>query len=372
MQRSTHQHGQMIVLFALASSAMLLVAGLVVDGGYALAQRRASQNTADLAALAGARVLASFVSGDSVNGNDANVRLSIDRTLVANGVPAATYGAPDGPRYVAMNGDLLDYVGTGSISSGAVGVRVGTARSWRPFFLGLIGVDNWAAGATATARGGYRAGGPPAGNLLPIGVSKETYESYPICPAGKPTAQCTVVDFTEQEINGHLPGLPGGFGWLSFGCGDQTDANGNPYGLGQNSSGCKDSEPFLVGEWGDLSANPPVMPNSYGCCTEVGLPGSGDYIESLNGNKAALKNSTPGVAYYINNAVIGFVPIYDYVDKEQSQKYFHIIGYAGFQIVNVKGAKEIQGILRQVIFPGPITNTSPGFAGAPLAVQLIH
>ena len=378
MQRSTlrrrRQRGQMIVLFALASTAMLLVVGLVIDGGYALAQRRASQNTADLAALAGARVLASFVSGDGVNGTDANVRTSIDRTLAANDAPPVTYGAPNGPRYVAMSGALLGYVGTGSIPSGAVGVQVGTARSWRPYFLGLIGVDSWSAGATATARGGYRAGGPPAGNLLPIGVSKATYETFATCPAGTPTAQCTVVDLTEDSGNtgGHLPGLPGGFGWLSFGCGDETDINGNPFGLGQNDLGCDSDKPFLEGEWGDLSADPPVMPNTYGCCTEVGLPGSGDNIGSLPGNKAALTNSTPGVAYYIDNGVIGFVPIYDYRYEQGSNGYYHIIGYAGFQITNVKGAKEIQGILRQVIFPGPVTTTSPGFAGAPLAVQLIN
>ena len=93
------------------------------------------------------------------------------------------------------------------------------------------------------------------------------------------------------------------------------------------------------------------MPKTYGCCTEVGQPGSGDDIGSLPGNKAALTDSTPGVAYYINNGIIGFVPIYDYRYEQGSNGYFHIIGYAGFQIVHVKGAKEIQGILRQVIFP---------------------
>jgi hypothetical protein len=365
-QRRQRQRGQMIVLFALASTAMLLVAGLVIDGRYALAQRRASQNTADLAALAGARVLASFVSGDTVNGTDANVRTSIDRTLAANGAPPVTYGAPDGPRYVSMSGSLLGYVGAG-IPSGAVGVQVGTARSWRPYFLGLIGVDSWSAGATATARGGYRAGGPPAGNLLPIGVSKASYETFETCPAGTPTASCTVVDLTEGTLN-----IPGGFGWLKFGCGNEKDKNGNPFGLGQNSLGCDNNRPFLLGEWGDLSADPPVMPETYGCCTAVGLTGSGDDIGSLPGNKASVNNSDPGVAYYINNGVIGFVPIWDYADGNGSNGYYHIIGFAGFQLTNVKGSKEIQGILRQVIFPGPVTTTSPGFAGAPLAVQLIN
>ncbi len=371
MQRFTHQRrhqrGQMIVLFALASTAMLLVGGLVIDGGYALAQRRSSQNTSDLAALAGARVLASFVAGDTAHGTDANVVTSIDRTLAANDASPVTYGAPNGPRYVAMDGSLLGYVGTGAIPGSAVGVQVGTARSWRPFFLGLIGVDSWSAGATATARGGYRAGGPPAGNLLPIGVSKKTYDTYAACPVGTPAGSCTVVDLTEGTLN-----IPGGFGWLKFGCGNDTDNNGNPFGLGQNSLGCDNNKPFLLGEWGDLSADPPVMPNSYGCCTEVGLAGSGDDIGSLPGTKASVNNSDPGVAYYINNGVIGFVPIWDYADGNGSNGYYHIIGFAGFQLTNVKGSKDIQGILRQVIFPGPITNTSPGFAGAPLAVQLIH
>ncbi len=369
MQGSTNrrQRGQLIVVFALASSVMLLVAGLVIDGGYALAQRRSSQNTADLAALAGARVLASFVSGDAVNGTDANVVVSIDRTLAVNGAQPMTYGAPDGPRYVDIGGALLGYVGTGTIPSGAVGVQVASSRTWRPYFLGLIGVDSWSAGATATARGGYRAGGPPAGNLLPIGVSKATYDGSPVCPAGTPTAACTVVDLTEGTLN-----VPGGFGWLKFGCGNDKDKNGNPFGLGQSSAGCGNNKGFLVGEWGDLSADPPVMPNSYGCCTAVGLPGSGDDIGSLPGNKASVNDGDPGVAYYVDNGVIGFVPIWDWADGNGSNGYYHIIGFAGFQLVHVKGSKEIQGILRQVIFPGPITTTSPGFAGAPLAVQLIH
>jgi hypothetical protein len=370
-----HEHGQIIVLFALAAAAMLMVAGLVIDGGFALAQRRASQNAADLAALAGARVIASFVIGDTANGSDANVRTAIDRTLAANGAPPITYGAPDGPAYFDYEGNWLGYVGTGTIPARAAAVRVSTSRSWQPFFLGLIGVASWDTGAVATARGGWAAGPPPPGNLLPIGVSEATYNTMPVCPAGVPAADCQVVDLTEESGatgGGHLPGLPGGFGWLKFGCGDWTDIDGNRFGLGQNSLGCENNKPFLEGQWGNLGADPPVMPRTYGCCTEVGLPGSGDKIGSLPGNKASLDNDTPGVAYYIDNEVIGFVPIYRARFEQGQNGYFHIIGYAGFQIVNVKGAREIQGILRQVIFPGPVNVNSPGFTGANLGVQLVY
>ena len=169
---------------------------------------------------------------------------------------------------------------------------------------------------------------------------------------------------------------PGNFGWLSFGCGNATDNNGNQYGLGQNNNGCSTNKNFLVGEWGDPTANPPVPPQSYGCCTAVGLPNSGDDIGGLPGNKAAVDNTTPGVAYYETNNLIGFVPIWDnsYGNGAPGQPngmYYHIIGYAGFQLTNVDGSKNIDGILREVIFPGPVGTVSPGFSGAPLAIELI-
>jgi hypothetical protein len=367
--QTKQERGQVLVIVAVGMTVLLMISGLVLDGGFGLAQRRWAQNAADLSALAGARVIASFVSGDTANGTDANVVLSIDQTVAANQLPPVTYGAPDGPQYVNVEGSSLGYVGTGTIPAGTAGVSVRVNKTWRPFFASLFGAGDWTTNATATARGGYRAGGPPPGSLLPIGVSEETYNSFDVCPAGTPTAQCTVVDLTEGDLN-----VPGGFGWLKFGCGDSIDDNGNVFGLGQTSPppGCENNKPFLEGEWGNLGADPPIPPNTYGCCTEVGLPGSGDDIGSLPGNKASLNDSTPGVAYYIQNEVVGFVPIWDYAAGNGSNAYYHIIGFAGFQITHIKGAKDIEGILRQVIFPGPVSTTAPGFAGAPLATQLIR
>ena len=361
-EQRADERGQIAVLFALFIVAMLLVTGLVIDGGYGLGQRRSAQNAADLAALAGARVLASYVSGDTANGTDANVKLSIDKTVAANDGTAVSYVGASAPQYVSLAGAKLGPVGTGNIPSGTAGVAVPTSRSWTPFFAGLIGFQNWSTTATATARGGYRAGGPPAGNLLPIGVSKQTYDTFGACPAGTPEADCDVVDLTEGALN-----IPGGFGWLKFGCGEggkngkDIDDFGNTFGLGQTkpSPGCENDKPFLEGEWGDLSASPPILPQTYGCCTEVGLPGSGDDIGSLPGNKASLNDGTPGVAYYEDNDIIGFVPIWDSAGGTGSNGYYHIIGFAGFQIVHIKGSKDIQGILRQVIFSGPVTTTAP-------------
>ena len=154
--------GQMIVLFALMLTVLVLGVGLVVDGGNALMQRRASQNAADFGALAGARIVAFKVSGDTVNGTDANVQAAITKAVTANGAAAPTYGAPNGPRYVDSSGALLGYVGSGMPAT-ASGVKVGSDRSWKPYFLGIVGMNSWTASADAVAKGGYCSGPRPPG-----------------------------------------------------------------------------------------------------------------------------------------------------------------------------------------------------------------
>ena len=87
--------GQMIVLFAGALTAIILIVGLVIDGGNAFAQRRGVQNSSDFGALAGARIVAEWVGGDTNNGTDANVRLAIQNALTANNA-STTFGSPTG------------------------------------------------------------------------------------------------------------------------------------------------------------------------------------------------------------------------------------------------------------------------------------
>src|SRR5690242_1342405 len=177
------QRGQMLVLFAGAAMLIILVVGLVVDGGYALSQRRGSQNSSDFAALAGARVIAEWVAGDTTNGTDGNVRLAIANSALANGDAPLTFGAPDGPVYITSNGTANGFVGTitgGVIPSNTVGVSVHSSRTWKPFFLGVAGIGSWTATTVATAKGGYSLAGP-AGPVFPAGVSQATYETYPLC-----------------------------------------------------------------------------------------------------------------------------------------------------------------------------------------------
>jgi hypothetical protein len=355
--RSDRPRGQILALFALSATVLILGVGLVVDGGNALVQRRASQNAADFGALAGARIIAEKVGGDATTGTDANVQLAITSAVVSNGGIAPVYTSPNGPRYIDSNGGLLGFIGANpAIPATAAGVKVASTRSWQPYFLGIIGVSSWSASADAAATGGFCVGcTPPPGSLFPAGISLAFFQTYPDCAgavSSDPNSPCYPQHLTPGNLN-----VPGGFGWLSFGC--------DGYGLGQvapaNAGGCGTSKVFLDGEIGPPS-------KSYGCCTQVGLSGSLDQIGSLPGNKASADCS-----YYITNGVTVTVPIWDTAGGNGSNAWYHIVGFAGFQITGCSGGKNIEGVWRRAFFAGPTTITAPA-PGVPtsLGVQLVH
>jgi putative Flp pilus-assembly TadE/G-like protein len=345
--------GQLIVLVAVVLALFLFAVGLVIDGGHGLAQRRSSQNASDFAALAGARVVAERLGGDTTNGTDANVRTAIANTVTANG-GIVSFGSPDGPRYVDASGLLLGYVGDG-MPANAIGVTVKSSRDWTPFFLGVFGIDTWAASAEATAKGGFSLAGPPPGTLFPIGISSSFFKTYPFC-AGEISADPSSACFPQHLTPGNL-NVPGGFGWLKFGCAG--------FGLGQeppaNNGGCATSKPFLQGEIGPPS-------NTYGCCTAVGLAGSADKIGSLPGNKVSADCS-----YYVDNEITVTVAIWDTAGGTGPDAWYHIVGYAGFQLTGCSGGKNIEGVWRRPFFTGAVTSTIPeNGVPQPLGVQLVR
>lgn len=355
--------GQSLVLFALLVGLILIPAvGVVIDGGNALSQRRSSQNASDFAALAGARVVAERIAGDTTNGTDANVQQAILSSINVTG-GSITFGAPDGPAYVNQSGAVATctgnstgLVGGGTICSTAVGVKVASSRSWAPYFLGIVpglGGD-WVASTEATARGGYAAGAP-GGAMFPVGIAQANFVGRQPCGAGvstDPASPCYPMHMTPGTLN-----VPGGFGWLKFG----ADGKCTGFGLGQDpNSGCDTSKPFLQSEIG-----PPA--NSHGCCGPIeDTPDAERLIGSLPGNKHSADCS-----YYIDNKIVVFVPVWDYAGGTGANGWYHIVGYTGFQLTACEGGKDVEGIWRQPITTGRVTFT-PGFAGAPLAVQLVH
>lgn len=353
--------GQILALFVLSATAIILALGLVIDGGYALTQRRASQNASDFAALAGARVIAEWIGGDTANGTDANVRLAITNTLNINGAAPITFGTAGSPMYVDKNGTIVpsagaaaSYVGNGTIPVGAVGVTVTSSRTWTPFFLGIAGIRNWSAAADATARGGWSTA-PPSGTIFPAGIASSFFSTHPYCSGPINTTTPSDPCYAQRLTPGNL-NVPGGFGWLKFGATGKCSG----FGLGMDpNNGCQESATFLQSE-----IDPPM--NSYGCCTNVGLSGSADKIGSLPGNKASAD-----CTYYIDHNVVVTIPVWDTAGGTGANAWYHIIGFAGFQLTDCFGGKDITGVWRRLMTVGPVTDT-PGPGGFQLGVQLIR
>ena len=122
--------GAVTVFVVVLTAALLVTAGLVIDGGYALAARQEAASVAEQAARAGADAL----SRDSIRTGGP---LRVD--------PAAANAAVT--RYL----DAGDHEGSASVAGDAVTVSVRITR--RTAILSAFGIDTLTATETATARG---------------------------------------------------------------------------------------------------------------------------------------------------------------------------------------------------------------------------
>lgn len=175
-----HEHGQVLVLVAIALVAMLAVVGLIIDGGFVYAQQRDSQNGSDAASTAGALVIAHNLPfralGQAGPKTDGDVADAVETSTAANGLE--DYQA----WYTNLAGSLIDTagnvvastasaaeVGGGTLPAAAWGVRVDTSQAFNTFFSRVVGITDLTASTTATSVSGYveNAG---AGNVIPVTI----------------------------------------------------------------------------------------------------------------------------------------------------------------------------------------------------------
>ena len=354
MQRPSvrSQGGQTLTLFALMLVVLLMGTGLVVDVGYALSQQRTAQNAADFAAIAGTRILGESYTGKPAGaGTDANVASAVQSVLSANNAQLVS------AKYVDNTGLALTSVGGGTIPTGAAGVVVNANTSWKPFFLGVIGVSQWSAGANATAATQAVA----SGGVLPVGINQPTFGSLPYCDPSDPHFSSCL---TTKSLEPGSIIIPGGFGWLTFGA--QKSCTG--YGLGQDpNSGCTTSQGALQAEVG-----PPA--NSHGCCTNLTLtPDAARLIGSMTGNKLA------DLTYYITNQIPVWIPIWGPnasgtiagSGSNGSNGWYHIVGFAAivFTGEDTQHGKWLTGVAVSTSIGDTPNATLLGVTGA---VQLVH
>jgi Flp pilus assembly protein TadG len=184
--------GQVLVIFALALVAIVAGVGLVIDGGFAFAQRRSEQNAADLAALAGANAL--------LNGKDATAA-----ALTA----AEENGYEDG-----VGGTEVDVAVT------ATTVQVDVLAPHSNYFAGVVGQPTWDVSVTATALAGI-----PTSfvGVAPFILSQEAFDpisGLPFEPYTNP------VDFTKTTGSGSdAPLTVLNMAWTNLGTGNVSSAD---------------------------------------------------------------------------------------------------------------------------------------------------
>ncbi len=158
------QHGQIIVVAALAMVVIIAGVSLVIEAGNAYAHQRVAQNGTDAVANTGATVLAQNLAGSSYT--DADVEQAMDDMAGSDFLGSWT------GYYTNVTGQLLTSlavvtsstadaarVGDGTIPLGAQGVRVGGNQSFGTTFARAIGINQFTASADATAVTGRLTGG---------------------------------------------------------------------------------------------------------------------------------------------------------------------------------------------------------------------
>jgi Flp pilus assembly protein TadG len=185
--RSPRERGQILVIFVLALVAIIAGVGLVIDGGFAFAQRRAEQNAADLGAFAGANALL----------NGANPTAAARAAAAANGYNNGT-------------GGVTVTVGVTS-TTGKVDITGPHAN----YFAGVVGQPTWDVSVTATALAGIP---KKFSGVAPFILSQDVFD--PI--TGLPYNIFTVpVDF--EKTTGQGSDVPLGaynLAWTNLGTGN--------------------------------------------------------------------------------------------------------------------------------------------------------
>lgn len=148
-RRASDDRGVMTVVLAVTLLGLLALTGLVIDGGRAYADRRAMQNAADAAALAGAGALNTILFNST--GQEKAVSDAVTASLAANRVN----GGAD-CRLTDESGSDLDACPTTNTGTGlpatVAGVSVRSRDSQSTSFLKVLGISGFSASASATAQ----------------------------------------------------------------------------------------------------------------------------------------------------------------------------------------------------------------------------
>ena len=192
--RREPERGQLLIVFALALTALVGMVGLIIDGGDTFLQRRDQQNVADAAAMAAGYAY--------VNGQDA--------TAAAQTIATAN-GYPNGANSTTV-----------TVTIGSTSITVDVSRPHRNYFAGLMGFASWGVSTTASVQAGAPNG---AFGAMPLIFNKKAFYKLSNKNATNPA------NFDEPGSgNVDVPQTDASFNWTVY-----CTANGNPCNANSNT-----------------------------------------------------------------------------------------------------------------------------------------
>ena len=271
--RHAHQRheerGQSLVLMALALVALLAMTGLIVDGGNAWAQQRASQNASDSSAEAGTVILVQRLSGATAPSSSyATGCPTAPADQWDRAVCNAVYGAAannsvsvNSAKYTNFDGSLLlADVGAGSVPAGAQGVRTIGTRQFSTYLAGVVGITKLEAATEGTAVLGAITTFCPQGQscqvlpvTFPVNVSSCAGNGSLTPGSGPwPYVGTNAMTAANEAIVPLCKNGPGSVGWLDWPC---NAVNGTPGLVDEITNSCVRS--LTLPEWiGTSDGNP--------------------------------------------------------------------------------------------------------------------
>ena len=323
------EHGQALVILAFALIALAAFAGLAIDGGQFYSARRQAQNTADAVALAGTRLLATYISQcESVDGLAADNAIAAEMVKFArdNGIDPLGDAARLEGWYVDAAETRLGHVGWGAgIPDGATGIEATLVTTNTTTFLKLVGQQYIVAPGEALAMTGPV--GQFTGGVLPIGVPLEVVKTL------APGETFQVADnldgaFCRDPNNTYCIGDPTNAnsqrGWLNLNYVYNTDylaaaaALNRSFERSADASGCgsiasKSVDDGLSGFAGEDKDGDGNLDCPYPFPIIAGLPGfiNGDFIHGSSGAKTS--GMLTIMDFYAGTGKVAYVPVFDFL-----------------------------------------------------------
>lgn len=348
--RRRRERGQILVIVAGGLIGILAIAALALEGGTIVLNRRDGQNASDLAALAGARMVAlNYTAGGrtqaqvyaalqtSIDQNDCGVAASAPCTWTANFVGS---GLTD-------LGPVTNVSST--LPTNALGVRVAVNRQPGTHLGRVLNIDHWDITTEGTAISA-KPSSFPAGTLLPIAVCGWGQTGVNQCQQAS-NSPANGIDFQPGQIYDLTDGkdAPGGFGWLSWSGSNSAGALANSLCSPDNISFSLDSPYDSPGSYGGYIGTNPAT-------GETWFP-----VDPGKSNSSSVRSCLDG---WINSGATVLVPIYDLVTGNGNNAAYHITGVAAFKLYSrdQPAVDNIQGYFQEYY---PFTDIGAGAGAVP-------